>query len=359
MPRPQFHDLTIQSVTAQTDKSVMLTFDVPDKVADDFAFVPGQYLTLRARIDGQDVRRAYSICSALDDKGISVGIKQVDDGIFSNYVMGLQSGDTLSVMPPQGRFTAPIGGSHNYLLLAAGSGITPVLSICRSVLAAEENSHVTLCYANRDITSIMFRDMIDDLKDRFMTRFSLVHLLTGEMQDIELFNGRLDAEKIDTMVTKGLIHPDLCDAIYICGPEHMTRDLIVKLQELGIDEARIKYELFTPAPSAAPKPETLKADRKQDDDDKMKVTVIIDGSSRILYMAEDDNLLDVAAKAGLDLPYSCANGMCATCRCRIADGEADMRQNFSLEPWELEAGYLLSCQFHPKSKAVTLDFDAS
>lgn len=354
MASPKFHPLTITSITPQTSASVVVSFAIPDELKADFQFTPGQYLTLRADIDGVDTRRSYSICSAIGDDALSVGIKQIPDGLFSNYVASLKAGDLLQVMTPQGRFGAPIGGAHHYLMLAAGSGITPVLSITQSVLEMEEDSHITMCYGNRDINSVMFREDIDDLKDRFMTRFTLAHTLTGEMQDVELFNGRLDAEKLDTMATKGLIHPEHYDAIFICGPQEMIEGLTEKLKAMGVPQNRIKYELFTPSTP----PKDLPKKTATDNAEKTKVNIIIDGSQRVIFMDGDDQLLDIAAQAGLDLPYSCANGMCATCRCRITDGEGQMRQNFSLEDWELEAGFLLSCQFQPKSKTVTLDFDS-
>lgn len=357
MATPTFHEMTIAHINRDTADTSIISFDIPDALKEDFTFIPGQYLTLRAEVDGVDTRRSYSICSALGDPYLSVGIKRIDDGVFSNFVMGLEEGDTLNVMTPQGRFQAPIGGKHHYLMLAAGSGITPILSMTASVLEHEHHSHITLCYANKQINSVMFRDEIDDLKDRFMTRFSLAHMMTGEVQDVELFNGRLDAEKLETMATKGLIRPEECDAIYICGPQGMIESLSAKLEEMGVDKDRIKFELFTPATPTNPKKTPSKADDSTAD--KTKVNIIIDGSQRTIWMDEDDLLLDVAAQAGLDLPYSCANGMCATCRCHVAEGEGEMRQNFSLEPWEMEAGFLLSCQFTPKSKTVTLDFDAN
>ena len=362
MANPTFHPLKIAHINRDTADTSSISFDIPEALKDDFAFVPGQYLTLRSEVGGVDTRRSYSICSALGDDRISVGIKRIEDGIFSNFVMGLKAGDSLQVMTPQGRFQTKIGGTHHYLMLAAGSGITPILSMTTSVLEHEHHSHITLCYANKEINSVMFRDEIDDLKDRFMTRFSLAHMMTGEIQDVELFNGRLDAEKLETMATKGLIRPEDYDAIYICGPQGMIESLSDKLIEMGVEKNRIKFELFTPSTSESPPRPNMSAAKKAKqrataDRGKTKVKIIIDGSQRTIWMDDDDLLLDVAAKAGLDLPYSCTNGMCATCRCHIAEGEAEMRQNFSLEPWEMEAGFLLSCQFSPKSKSVTLDFD--
>jgi ring-1,2-phenylacetyl-CoA epoxidase subunit PaaE len=356
MAAPKFHTLKVTRINHETDDASIISFEIPDNLKDDYAFIPGQYLTLKTDIGGNDTRRSYSICSALGDPHMSVGVKRIKDGIFSNFVKKLKEGDEIQVMTPEGRFQAPIGGKHRYLMLAAGSGITPILSITKSVLEQEEHSHVTLCYANKQIDSVMFRDEIDDLKDRFMTRFSLAHMMTSEAQDVELFNGRLDVEKLETMATKGLIRPEDCNAIFICGPQGMIENLSAKLVEMGIDETRIKYELFTPSTPIKPKAKRKKTENRRG---KTEVRIIIDGSERIIWMDEDDQLLEVAAQAGLDLPYSCANGMCSTCRCHLAEGKGEMRQNFSLEPWEMKAGFVLSCQFTPKSKSVTLDFDVS
>ena len=221
MAKLRLYDVTISTVRADTASSVELSFAIPAALASEFVFEPGQYLTLRAMVDGQDLRRSYSICSALGAPQISVGIKKIEGGAFSSFALSLKPGDVLQVMPPQGRFTAPIGGRHNYLLLAAGSGVTPIKSIAQSVLAGEADSTVTLCYANRNTESIMFRQAFDDLKDRYLTRFLMTHVMDEEAQDVALFNGRMDAEKLSTMATRGLISPMDYDAIYICGPQPM------------------------------------------------------------------------------------------------------------------------------------------
>jgi len=244
---PRFHDLIIADVKQDTVDSVVLSFAIPDHLESDFEFIPGQYLTLRTNIHGNDIRRSYSICSALGSTHISVGIKRIDDGIFSTYAQTLKQGDRVSVMTPQGRFFAPIGGSHHYLLLAAGSGVTPILSIARSVLENEADSSITVCYANRNTESVMFRQQFNELKDRYMTRFLLTHIMDEESQDIELFNGRLDKEKLATMSTRGLIHPTQYDAIFVCGPQPMITAATDALIELGVQNESIRHELFTPS----------------------------------------------------------------------------------------------------------------
>ena len=351
---PRFHTLTLADVRPETADAVALSFAIPDELKAAYAFTPGQYLTLRAEIGGEDVRRSYSICSPLGAETLDVGVKRIEGGRFSSHALTLKPGDAVEVMTPQGRFTAPIGGAHRYLLLAAGSGVTPMVSIARSVLEGEAESHVDMCYANRTTESVMFRDELDDLKDRFLTRFRLTHVMDEEAQDVELFNGRLDAEKLETLATRGLIDPAIYDAIYICGPQPMIEAASAAMKALGAPEDRLKFELFTP--SGAPPIASARA--PQPDDKGAMVEVVLDGSRRRFKLIPGTPVLEAAAHAGIELPYSCANGMCATCRCKLADGEAEMAQNFSLEPWELESGYILACQVQPKSERITLDFDA-
>ncbi|WP_417409912.1 2Fe-2S iron-sulfur cluster-binding protein [Hoeflea sp.] len=359
MAAPRFHELEIAAVRNETPDAVAITFAIPEESREAFAFLPGQYLTLRADIGGEDMRRSYSICSPLQDQGRrTVGVKRIADGRFSGFAQTLKQGDRIQVMPPQGRFTAEIGGEHDYLLLAAGSGITPCLSIAKSVLAGEPDSTVTLLYANRNSASVMFRDDLNDLKDRYTTRFTLLHVMDEEVQDVEIMNGRLDAAKLETLASHGLIDPARADAIYICGPEPMIRAASTAMAALGVDEDRIKLELFTPAPGAAPAA-APKAKAATAAKHGAAVDIILDGARRTIEVdAATDTVLSAATKAGMDLPYSCAGGMCCTCRCRIVEGSATMDENFSLEPWEIEAGFTLSCQARPDTDRLVLDFDA-
>ncbi|KGF68143.1 ferredoxin reductase [Hoeflea sp. BAL378] len=361
MAAPRFHDLEIAAVRKQTPDAVAITFAIPEDLSDAFAFTPGQYLTLRATVDGEDMRRSYSICSPLDDTGRrTVGVKRIADGRFSSFAQGLKKGDRIQVMPPQGRFTARIGGSHDYLLLAAGSGITPCLSIATSVLAGEPQSTVTLLYANRNSQSVMFLDELNDLKDRYTNRFTLLHMLDEEIQDVEIMNGRLDADKLETLARHGLIDPKSADAIYICGPEPMIRAASTALSALGVAEDRLKFELFTPAPGPAPKAAANGAAKVPGATPAgAAVEIILDGARRLITVdASADTVLTAATRQGLDIPYSCAGGMCCTCRCRIVEGAATMDENFSLEPWEIEAGFTLACQSRPTTERLVLDFDA-
>jgi ring-1,2-phenylacetyl-CoA epoxidase subunit PaaE len=354
---PRFHTLEVIDVQRDTLESVVLSFRIPLELTEDYTFTPGQYLTLRSTFDGHDVRRSYSICSPLGSPHLSVGVKRIEDGQFSSYAQTIKKGDQISVMTPQGRFIASIGGSHNYLLLAAGSGVTPILSIASSVLENESESLVTLCYANRNTQSVMFRKQFDDLKDSYMTRFLLMHVMDEESQDVELFNGRLDAEKLETMATRGLITPTAYDAIYICGPQPMIEAVSAALLKMGVKKSRIKFELFTPSTPLRTAGEANEPVISDGSSVQATVEIVLDGSRRSFTMRDNETLLDAASKAGLDVPYSCANGMCATCRCKLSEGAGNMIQNFSLEPWELKEGFVLACQLQPTSEKVVLDFD--
>ncbi len=350
---PSFHTLSICHIRPQPD-GVALSFSVPPELTELYQFQPGQYLTLRAEVNGEDIRRSYSICSSHKSSTIEVGIKRVEDGRFSNYASTLNVGDQCQVMTPQGRFTADIGGQNNYLLVAAGSGITPCLSIIKSVLRDEMNSHVSLIYGNRNTQSIMFREDLDDLKNQFNDRFMLAHVLTGEKQDADIFNGRINAEKLSLLEDSALIKPQACNAIYLCGPKEMIDGCSQGLQASGVDKEKIKFELFTSADGTPVKPRSKV--KSKDTNNGTPVTIILDGAERIVNV-NDETILAAAQKAGLDLPFSCAGGMCSTCRCKVAEGETQMDLNFSLADWEIEAGFTLACQTRPDSDNVVLDFD--
>jgi len=363
MAAPRFHELEIAAVRNETPDAVAITFAIPEERRDAFAFLPGQYLTLRADIGGEDMRRSYSICSPLGETDRrTVGVKHIENGRFSGFAQTLKKGDRIQVMPPQGRFTVEVSGDdHEYLLLAAGSGITPCLSIAKSVLAGEPGSSVTLLYANRNSSSVMFLDDLNDLKDRYTTRFTLLHVMDEEVQDVEIMNGRLDVAKLETLASHGLIDPARADAIYICGPEPMIRSASTAMAAMGVNEDRIKFELFTPAPGSAPAltPKPKSANGKGPNGPGASVDIILDGARRTIKVdAATDTVLSAAMKAGMDLPFSCAGGMCCTCRCKIVEGTATMDENFSLEPWEIAAGFTLSCQARPDTDRLVLDFDA-
>jgi ring-1,2-phenylacetyl-CoA epoxidase subunit PaaE len=356
----RFHELKVAEIARETPEAVAIAFEVPEELKDTFAFRPGQYLTLAAEIDGQEQRRSYSICSAPGEPFIRVGVKQVADGRFSGFVNEkLNVGDVIRVMPPEGRFTSLAGERHDYILIAAGSGITPMLSIAKTVLAHEPTSTITLIYGNRTSDSIMFLEELEDLKDRYLQRFSLVHLLSREAQDVEILNGRIDGERVVMLAERGLIEPREADGVFICGPGEMIDSVAAALEAYGLDPDRIRFERFTPAGDAPPpKPRSREAEEAAKEG--VEIEVVLDGMRRSFTLGEGDkNLLDAAHKVGLELPYSCAGGMCCTCRCRIVEGEAEMAVNYSLQPWEIEAGFTLACQSRPTTKKLVLDFDAA
>ncbi|MDN2566585.1 phenylacetate-CoA oxygenase/reductase subunit PaaK [Aquibium sp. A9E412] len=357
---PRFHALKVAEIVRETPEAVAIAFEVPAELADTFAFTPGQYLTLLAEIDGAEARRSYSICSAPGEPHLKVGVKKVADGRFSTFVNErLTVGDTIRVMPPEGRFTSLRGERHDYLLIAAGSGITPMLSIAKTVLGHEPDSTVTLVYGNRSTDTIMFREELQDLKDSHMGRFSLVHLLSRETQDVDLLNGRIDGARIRLLAERGLIDPGGADGVFLCGPGAMIDDVSGVLQALGVARDRIRFERFTPA-GDAPAPRKPSKAVEAATADGVAVEVLLDGVRRRFAVTEaGDTVLDAAHKAGVELPYSCAGGMCCTCRCRITEGSGEMAVNFSLEPWELEAGFTLACQTRPTSDRLVLDFDAA
>ncbi|WP_136657283.1 1,2-phenylacetyl-CoA epoxidase subunit PaaE [Nitratireductor sp. XY-223] len=356
----RFHSLKIADVRRETPDAVSIAFDVPEDAKDAFAFVPGQYLTLRTDVGGEPVQRTYSICSGLDEGELRVAIKRVEDGVFSNYANdNLEAGMEVDVMGPQGRFTAqPTAGARNhYVAFTAGSGVTPIFSIVKTILTREPNSTFTMFYGNRDRASVIFREQLEDLKDRFLERFTLIHILSREGQDVDLLHGRLDAERIEKFAETGLFDVDSVANFFLCGPGDMIETSRASLEKLGVPAERIRFELFTPAEgSPPPKPKSQKA--REAAEKGVAIETVLDGASRGFVMgAQDDNVVDAAHRHGIELPFSCKGGMCCTCRCRLKEGEVEMAANYSLEPWELEAGFVLACQSRPLTDKVVLDFD--
>ena len=348
----KFYEIPVSNIERLTDEAVAISLKIPADLKQTFAFVPGQFLILETEISGKPERRSYSICSSLDQDELQIGVKKVEQGLVSSYLNDvLKVGDTLKIMPPDGRFTAPIDGTHNYMLLASGSGITPCLSIAKSVLENEPNSKITLVYGNRSIATMMFRETLSILKDTYMERLSIIYLLSREKQDVAMFNGRLEGDKLSELINAGLLHLDEFDTNYLCGPQEMIEDVSAQLQTSGVDKNKIKFELFGTT--------TAKPKRVENAIDDGFVDIILDGSQkRIAIDGGRQTVLSAAQSAGLDLPFSCAGGMCCTCRCKIIEGAVEMDTNYSLEDWEVEAGFTLACQARPKSKTVTLDFDA-
>jgi len=354
-----FHPLKVASVARNTRDAVVVTFDIPDDLVQTFRFRPGQYLTLRAQINGEDLRRSYSICSAPQDKLLRVAIKKVDDGVFSSWAaQSLQAGHTLEVMPPTGNFTVDFSPEHqrHYVAFAVGSGITPVFSLVKTALSTEPHSSFTLFFGNRASSSVLFREEIEDLKNRYMTRFSLVHVMSRETQDIDLFNGRLDGDKVDQLLSVWMRPGDI-DYAFVCGPQTMIESVVQRLRARGIPKDRIKFELF-----GAPKgPRALRTGhdaRTAPGKGQCEVTVLQDGYSRTFTIVKNqDSVLDSALAQGIELPYSCKGGVCSTCRAKVVQGEVDMDANFALEDYEVARGFVLCCQSFPVSDRLVIDFD--
>ncbi|WP_455288116.1 1,2-phenylacetyl-CoA epoxidase subunit PaaE [Cupriavidus necator] len=353
----KFHELTVASVTRETRDAVAVTFAVPDELADTYRYVQGQHLTLRTGIAGEDVRRSYSICSAVQDEQLRVAIKRVDGGLFSNWANEqLQPGMKLEVMPPSGHFHVPLSATHakHYVAFAAGSGITPMLSIIKTTLQAEPESRFTLFYGNRASSSVLFKEELEDLKDTYLQRFNLVFVLSREQLDIDLFNGRIDGEKVNALL-KHWVKPQDIDVAFICGPHSMMEEVSLALQDNGVDKTRIKRELFaTSIPSARPAAHA----HKQAGQQQCEVTVIQDGRTRSFTLEKNkETVLDAALAQGIELPYSCKGGVCSTCRCKRIEGEVDMDVNFALEDYEVARGFILSCQSYAVSDKLVIDFD--
>lgn len=352
---PSFHTLRVVSLRRETEDAVSLAFDVPAALRAAYAFAPGQYLTLRATIDGEDVRRSYSICSGLDDGELRVAIKRVEGGVFSTWAnASLRVGDELEVMTPDGRFGVAIEpeAARTLVAFAAGSGITPILSILKTILAREPRSRLALFYGNRSTESIMFRGELEDLKDRFLSRLSVFHVLSREQQDVPVLNGRLDAEKVGVLM-RSMIPVASVDHAFVCGPQPMIEGLEKSLADVGLPRERIHVERFTPAAGGRPRAVVVPPSAPP----KAIATVISEGVRSEIPVADGEAIIDAAIRAGRNLPYSCKGGMCCTCRARLLEGRVEMTVNYSLEPWETDAGYVLTCQSHPLTKHVVLDYD--
>jgi ring-1,2-phenylacetyl-CoA epoxidase subunit PaaE len=353
---PRFHRLAVNDLRRESADAVSLTFAIPKALADDYAYAPGQYLTLRTTMDGEEVRRSYSICSGPDDGELRIAVKKVDGGAFSSWAADeLKAGDELDVMTPTGRFGiahAP-GESRVYVGFAAGSGITPILAIVKGVLAREPDSRFFLFYGNRTTGGMLFREALEELKDRFMQRLSVFHVISGEEQDIPILRGRLDGEKVRVLL-RSLVPATSVDHVFICGPTGMSEDIEATCRDIGIAADKIHVERFVSEFGGKPRPKAVVAASAPP---KAMASLIIDGKRRDVPVADGEAILDAALRAGMDLPFACKGGMCSTCRAKLVEGEARMEVNYSLEPWELKAGFILTCQARPVSDRVVVDYD--
>ncbi|WP_311946520.1 1,2-phenylacetyl-CoA epoxidase subunit PaaE [Halomonas piscis] len=355
----KFYALPLNEVRPETKNAVSLRFDLPEDLADKFEYKQGQHLVIRTKLGGEEVRRTYSICSSVNDKELRIAIKRVPGGLFSTYASEqLEPGSTLEVMPPQGNFSIDLDPERkgNYLAVAAGSGITPILSIIKTTLETEPKSSVTLLYGNRSVSNTMFRDQLQDLKNEYMSRFNLVYTFTREEQDIDLYNGRIDNDKCDQLF-KSWINAEQLTAAFLCGPQLLTETVRDSLIRHGMNPDNVHYELFTPA-GGVPRAREDRAETRVDPEAVSEITVKSDGRSLTFDLVRDTkSILQAGNDEGADLPYSCQAGVCSTCRAKVLEGEVEMDQNFALEDYELEAGYVLSCQCYPVSDKVVLDYD--
>lgn len=359
--RPKMHSLRVQDITHETDDTVSIAFDVPDELSDAYTFLPGQYLTLEAEINGEAVRRSYSLCSSPFDGELRVAVKKVENGAFSTWAnTKLTVGTEMKVMTPEGNFTlTPKDENKNtYVAFAAGSGVTPIFSIMKSVLEAEANSRFILFYGNKTTASIIFRDKIDQLKNKYMGRLEVHHILSREDQGSDYLKGRIDEAKCVSFSERFFEAADVAH-FYICGPEAMINSVDQSLLNMGVAKDKIHYELFTsPAQNLAHKTTATAEPKKENERVHSDVTVILDGEETHFPLASNGfSILDAALEAGADVPYACKGAVCCTCRAKVLEGSVEMDMNYALEDDEVEDGFVLTCQSHPKSEKVVVSFD--
>ncbi len=349
----QFHALPVTSVARDAD-ALVVGLGVPDALRAAFAFTPGQYLTLRADVNGEDLRRSYSICSTPDDAEMRVGIRLLPGGAFSSWAaQQLSAGQTLQVMPPQGRFTLATDAQtrRHVLFIAAGSGITPMLSLIRTLLAREPNTRCTLLYGNRRVATMMFKEELEDLKDRYLRRFTLLPVFSREAQDAPLFNGRLDESRVAEFL-RTLVPVDGVDEAFVCGPTGMLDGAVAALERAGLGAQHIHVERFGDVNAAT-------AHHVEDGDaDNAHVALVIDGLTRhVEFRLGDPSILDAARRTGLDVPYACKAGVCSTCKGKVLEGQVRMDRNLALTESEVAQGFVLCCQAHPLTPSVTITLD--
>jgi ring-1,2-phenylacetyl-CoA epoxidase subunit PaaE len=354
---PRFHTLKIKDVRRETEDSVSVSFDIPQELQNDFKFLAGQYLTLKAMIENEDVRRSYSLCSAPHENEWRVAIKQVENGKFSTFAnKSLNEGDVLEVMTPSGNFALKCDAKNekSYALFAAGSGVTPILSIAKEVLKNEPKSSVTFIYGNKGFNDVIFREELEELKNKYLTRISIVHVFSRENLGNKLQKGRIDKPKTIALYSAFLNNSKI-DEAYLCGPEQMILDVKEALSEKGMDAKNIHFELFNTSSATVTKKE---AEQTNLPSFESKVEVILDDDSFEFELDSNGmTILDAAQKAGGDLPYACKGGVCCTCKAKVLEGSVRMVINYALTPEEVEAGYILTCQSHPTSEKVVVSFD--
>ena len=363
---PIFHPLRVRAVLPDTAEAVVVAFDVPTALREAFSFSQGQYLTLRAEVDGNDLRRSYSICAGVDDGELRVGVRKVRGGVFSNWInAGLKPGALIDVMAPQGRFFVALepGSARHHVGIAGGSGVTPILSTMKTVLAREPRSRFTLIYGNRQLQSTMFKEEIEDQKNRYLSRLSLHHVFSDEPTDVPLNHGVMNREKIGEFLST-VVPAATIDHAFVCGPFQMNDEAEAALLAAGVPEERIHIERFGLAPQAGQLPVgqppvgAVIHDALPGDAEQARVTIVRDGLRREIVFAKGmPSILDAASAAGLEVPFSCTSGVCGTCRAKCIEGEVRMERNFALDKAEVAAGFVLTCQAHPLTERVVLSFD--
>jgi len=354
-----FHSLRVKKVEKETEDCVSITFDVPAELKNVFQFKQGQTLTIKKTINGEELRRNYSICSSPFDNCLKVAVKKVEGGFFSTFANEeLKAGDFLEVLPPTGNFYTELNPSQkkNYVAFAAGSGITPILSIIKTTLQIESKSEFTLVYGNRTKNSIIFKEELEALKDKYIDRFRMYHILSREQTDVEINHGRIDVDKLQLLFNK-LIDIKTCDDFFLCGPEEMIFCIKGYLESRSVSSDKIHFELFTVPGEEKSRVKSQKS-KTELQEPKSKVSVKLDGIVFDFELAYDDeSVLDAALKQGADLPYACKGGVCTTCKAKLVEGEVSMDVNWGLEPEEVAKGYILTCQSHPKTERIVVDFD--
>jgi ring-1,2-phenylacetyl-CoA epoxidase subunit PaaE len=352
-----FYPLVVQGIRYETRDAAVVVFDVPSRLRELFTFIQGQYLTIKATINGDSIRRSYSISSAVQDGVLRIVVKRAPGGVFSNWILDcVKVGDVLEVMPPMGSFYVPLKTERasRYVAFAVGSGITPIFSIVKTTLLAEPNSSFTLFYGNRASGSVILREELSDLKDRFLSRLAVVHVMSREHQDVDLLNGRITGEKAQELLRR-FCDLDRVDVMFLCGPHEMVEEIRSLLRCSSFSEERIKVEYFA-AKAEARRPEAFTDDLPKRE--SCHVMLTMDGGQQPFTMRQEgETLLDGAIRAGIDVRYSCKSGVCATCRAKLIGGQVDMDANYALEDYEIARGFILTCQSYPISSEIVLDFD--
>ena len=352
-----FHKLKVKNIREETSDCVSITFDIPVQLKNDFVFKQGQNITVKSTINGEEIRRSYSICSSPLDNELRIAVKKVTGGAFSSFAnQKLKVGEVLDVLPPTGTFFTEVNilNKKNYVFFASGSGITPVISIIKTILLTEPKSYVTLIYGNKNVSSIIFKEQLEALKDKYLQRFRIYYVLSRERTEADINYGRIDAEKCRQF--SKLIDFKSMDEFFICGPEGMIFTVKEFLENKGVEDNKIHFELFT-----TPTRKNIKAysDVKEKKDKGSEITVTSDGRSFNFKLDYDSNtILNAALAQGADLPFACKGGVCTTCKAKLLEGKVEMEVNYGLEPDEVKAGFILTCQSHPRSEKVVVDFDS-